>query len=445
MVRVGFQLHTSLDPCLTCLGLLSGLGNPNQNEIPQCQLQRLQGLVNGLFPDSTGAVPFWLDTLCVPLARETREAAIRALGSVYSCAVTVLVLDDTLAEITCRGANAVELIMAIRASTWAKRLWTFSESRLAQELNFQFGDMVASLTTIAKLVVLEDGLRKSEYLMRHNDLPRAYYVEHSMASWLTMRALAVIYALAPRDLAEEDKAPRQFLMLLDELGYRWTSKLKDETTCLAGILGIDPGPILEHDSAEERMHAFLKMLPSVPADIAFTLRKKSQQPGRRWMPLTFLGGGSQEDCLPTFLPSPATVSDDGLIVTSEGMVLQGKPGKDFDLQPRSRTRIEYHRNTYVLRTPRGLVRNVSGLLCKSLAIILQKFLRNEGAFYSGILVSILESADARLVVKLEMKVQLFEAEMVRERAGRDVFREVEEGPPAIKTRALPPGQEWLVR
>ncbi|TPX15251.1 uncharacterized protein E0L32_004528 [Thyridium curvatum] len=421
-----------------------GLGNPNQNAIPQCQLQRLQGLVNGLFPDSTGPVPFWLDTLCVPLARETREAAIRAMGSVYSCAVTVLVLDDTLAEVTCRGADAVELIMAIRASTWAKRLWTFSESRLAQELTFQFGDMVANLTTIAKLVVLEDGLRKSEYLMRHNDLPRAHYVENSMAGWLTTRALGAIYALVPRDLAEEDKTPLHFLMLLDELGYRWTSKLKDETICLAGVLGIDPGPILEHDSAEERMHAFLKMLPSVPAAIAFTSRKKSQQPGRRWMPLTFLGG-SQEDWLLTLVRSPATVSDDGLIVTSEGMVLQGKPGKDFDLQPRSRTRIECHGNTYVLRTSRGLVHNFSGLLCKSLAIILQTSLGNEGALYSGLLVTILESADARLIVKLEMKVQLLEDEMVRERVGRDVFREVEDVPPAIKTTPLPPGQEWLVQ
>jgi len=47
-----------------------GLGNAIANTLPWCQLQRIQGLVDALYQDTAGnqhPVPFWMDTLCVPV------------------------------------------------------------------------------------------------------------------------------------------------------------------------------------------------------------------------------------------------------------------------------------------------------------------------------------------------------------------------------------------
>ncbi len=66
-----------------------GLGNPNHNSLPFCQIKRLQELVQ----ESTGKpLPFWIDTICVPLEERLRGKAIANMAKVYRSAAAVLVL-----------------------------------------------------------------------------------------------------------------------------------------------------------------------------------------------------------------------------------------------------------------------------------------------------------------------------------------------------------------
>lgn len=59
-----------------------GLGNPRCNSLPQCQLVQLQGFCNGLYSDMPNCkpVPFWIDTLCVPVGHDPAERALRKIA-----------------------------------------------------------------------------------------------------------------------------------------------------------------------------------------------------------------------------------------------------------------------------------------------------------------------------------------------------------------------------
>jgi hypothetical protein len=78
-----------------------GLGNAKSNSLPLCQLQRLRSYINalgekvGIFMQDR-PIPFWIDTLNVPLERESRKLALKALTKTYADAIYVLVLNEEL-------------------------------------------------------------------------------------------------------------------------------------------------------------------------------------------------------------------------------------------------------------------------------------------------------------------------------------------------------------
>lgn len=64
-----------------------GLGNPSANKLPQCQLSRLQGLVDNMVPAHQRPMPFWIDTLFIPKidkdsTTEDKEAKYAALHAI---------------------------------------------------------------------------------------------------------------------------------------------------------------------------------------------------------------------------------------------------------------------------------------------------------------------------------------------------------------------------
>ena len=124
-----------------------GLGNPQANCLPRCQLNRIQGLVNSLDPEEAYLIPFWIDTLCVPLAPEIKNLAIINMDKTYRNAEDVLVLDNSWKGVT-NEMSAVELMMRIRYSTWMTRLWTFQEARLSRHLWFQLQDGPLSINDV---------------------------------------------------------------------------------------------------------------------------------------------------------------------------------------------------------------------------------------------------------------------------------------------------------
>ncbi|KAI5837087.1 hypothetical protein DFP73DRAFT_569377 [Morchella snyderi] len=118
-----------------------GMGNARQNSLPRCQLAQIQRLVNELY-ESDEPIPFWIDTLCVPLVKRYRNMAITRMSRTYRDADKVLVLDLSLRRVSL--SSPLECMMHVAVSPWATRLWTFQEGVLAKRAYFRFSDGAAT-------------------------------------------------------------------------------------------------------------------------------------------------------------------------------------------------------------------------------------------------------------------------------------------------------------
>ncbi|KAL8670078.1 MAG: hypothetical protein Q9168_005363 [Polycauliona sp. 1 TL-2023] len=145
-----------------------GLGNPLANRMPRCQLDRIQSLANGIDPKREPPVPFWIDTICVPIAPELKNLAIMSMGSVYHEAEDVLVFDQVWKDVP-MATPALELMIRIKYSTWATRLWTFQEARLSRNLWFHLRDGSVPLRSAGNTHQLGQTLHQiSDMLLEHN-------------------------------------------------------------------------------------------------------------------------------------------------------------------------------------------------------------------------------------------------------------------------------------
>ena len=298
----------------------SGLGNLHQNSIPMCQALRIQKLVNNMFPDEMHPVPFWLDTLCVPLRRPARDEAIKAMRTTYTNAAKVLVLDAVLQQASISDIDITEVAMRIRTSTWGRRLWTFHESCLAKSLHYQFADRAITCEWLEQ--------RQSEDSLA---LPQKYEVLHkptSLPKFAIKRRLASINRTLENSILWIKSQERAFKFdpnhsttdLTNCLRYRWTSRLADETICLAGILGHGLENVLEYEDEENRMIAFILSFDQLPSDILFINRPRIIREGYGWVPRTFLGGDHQTISLA--LPGSAHPTTTGLEISTEGMTIE---------------------------------------------------------------------------------------------------------------------------
>ena len=115
-----------------------GLGNSFSNSLPMCQISRLQSLVDRLYPKISGPVPFWIDTLFIPLTVPGQYLALEAAYNVYRRADATIVLDESIVN---TPTGSAELNMGkIKESQWAQRLWTICEGAVAKSLKVQFKD-----------------------------------------------------------------------------------------------------------------------------------------------------------------------------------------------------------------------------------------------------------------------------------------------------------------
>lgn len=125
-----------------------GLGNSYANSLPICQISRLQSLVDRLYPSIPGPVPFWIDTLCIPLTAPGQYLAFEALYDVYRCADETIMLDDSVLNTPTRSAE--QNMIKIKDSQWAHRLWTIREGAIAKSLKVQFQDSVLDLVALIR-------------------------------------------------------------------------------------------------------------------------------------------------------------------------------------------------------------------------------------------------------------------------------------------------------
>jgi hypothetical protein len=125
-----------------------GLGSSTANSLPACQILLLQKMSNDLLPDAEQPVPFYIDTLCVPLAGRAKRVALRNMRALFGLADKVLVLDSDL--IRTRSGLPQENLTRMRISVWMKRLWTVQECAVSQDVYFRFKDRHLSLNDLLK-------------------------------------------------------------------------------------------------------------------------------------------------------------------------------------------------------------------------------------------------------------------------------------------------------
>lgn len=290
-----------------------GLGNSKANSIPICQLN---ALLRSLYEikhdkemmekkgakDDRSMMPFWLDTLCIPVGDEyqsLREFSIQKMHDIYQQAHCALVLDPDFVRMTRRQTPLHEIVCRVFLSGWITRLWTFQEGALPSILYIRAKDGIIDIYPLCK-----------RYIQRHcDDWIRA----RPVADTLVYDAIPLLSFSMPRE--EDARVGIDFYktreLYIEEslmrITWRMTSRPGDETVCFATTLGFDPGPILkiklpgnDSDSGEayeaaqlrcqeKRMIAFLKLLPTIPLSILFSRGPRiSSVKGYRWAPSTLL-------------------------------------------------------------------------------------------------------------------------------------------------------------
>jgi hypothetical protein len=148
---------------------MAGLGSDLQNHLPFCQLSLIQSLVDQLAASDTGATFFWIDSLCIPLQKDTRKVAVQAVWDIFASALHVLVLDPPLYLHT--FSSPEEALIRIRYSNWKKRLWTLREGFVSKNLIFRFANQFMSLRKISAQFESwkENNIPKFTAIRGHND------------------------------------------------------------------------------------------------------------------------------------------------------------------------------------------------------------------------------------------------------------------------------------
>ncbi|KAI1372321.1 hypothetical protein F4677DRAFT_432548 [Hypoxylon crocopeplum] len=313
-----------------------GIGNEKANALPVCQLERLQRLTTevdylhrheppplpisatnalayepSIHSDSeledpeadTELTGFWIDTLCVPIAPEDlRINQIGKMRHIYKDASVVLMLDKWVQKLATTADVAYKFIR-LWLSNWQHRLWTCQEGVFARSLYFQFSDGQQRLFDLLEEAGLrKDGPKRSTIPSYAQDIPA--FNEGR---------------LGRLDIAEK------FNPVLMAVRIRNTTKKKDETICIATLLGLSPKRLLrinkettQGDICEKRIEKFIEMLDLVPQGLIFNKMEHLTKPGYRWVPRTFLGRRMSDQ----LLPQPADF-DTGLLVDEGSLFVQG--------------------------------------------------------------------------------------------------------------------------
>jgi hypothetical protein len=449
------QLDVLADRAYVCISHVwaNGFGNLDANSLPLCQLIRIQNHVNALYHGKTADdnVPFWIDTLCIPVQPEnyaTRRRAIIQMRAIYEQADKVLVVDIELLRSSTVEASHEEVAMRISYSVWWSRLWTLQEAVCARELYFQFQN---GAVNGIELVKRSDEAYCNNHTNRSSSSIREWSASEQIA-WEGLNYLRELYAYKASD------ATSKAALLLQAVNWRSTSWLSDEAICLAGILGVSVQAVLQSPPTE-RLQTFILLQRLFPAIVLFFSGAKMDVDGFRWAPRTFVF--SRASLLSAYRREPnrgigrfepqtamAEADEQGLHVKFPAFKLLG------DLQGCSRAaggRVLFRDAStawwYTFRVMDGTVatpyqeRDLAEI--PNLAIVLPRPPTQDRSFYYGVLVSIYEEDGAgglfaRFVARASVD-QWGEKDVV----GIRIVLGIQDPNPVTAT-SLPEDQQWCI-
>ncbi|KAI3614036.1 het domain protein [Moniliophthora roreri] len=274
-----------------------GLGNPHENALPRCQLQRLRNFILALSSAlrlSRGRpIAMWMDTLCIPVYpqhREYRKLAIRLLAPTYRDATAVLVLDRQFSCVNSQGMSDLEIGIRIISGGWVKRLWTLQEAALTMQskdgpgkIHFQMAD--GPILWDRSNRTFRHVVSKHEHTRRRSPKPNALVSTVQEIKESLLFELWIEVSIGSRLPSVKDLQPAGWETQFQRLAYavqnRATSKVEDEAICLASLAGIDVStildvssvldvtPMLSERTAEQRMQRLYLALREIPSAVIF--------------------------------------------------------------------------------------------------------------------------------------------------------------------------------
>jgi hypothetical protein len=242
-----------------------GLGNSSAHSLPHCQLALLQELSNDNQSDLKESIPFYIDTMCVPLHGRAKKEALRNLAWVYSNAFTVVVLDPSLTNVAV--GSDFDALVRIRYSVWKSRLWTLQEGSLAKGLVFRFANRTYDLDEILRRVRPEAPLsffgRTLEtcplFVNNGSSLARVQAFDRDMKSSTELNSIG----------GPETKTYLRSMLRLGYLGvdrYRFFRLDEEHVKCLLMYQALEEvyfEPLSPKENSEERSYDRLKHLYSL--------------------------------------------------------------------------------------------------------------------------------------------------------------------------------------
>lgn len=347
-----------------------GLGNVENNSLPECQLRRLHVCADDI-PDEIPqraeiesvlygirnlgrkvrdpcclpvhtlfkrrfAEPvkhYWIDTLCVPVASTShRRRAINAMARVYAASTKVIVLDPELQKIDSCGLSAYDLDLLITCSLWRSRSWCLQEGALALSLYICFADR----SVMQPGAGCREGPLSLAGVIWSNDIeyiPTNFELRNNAASLTTffIKYFNHIFcaglegAESRIDWQDPDADPGsndiddgcRFERAWGELETRRTTKHDDVAFILATLLNRSVREIQDLPDRISRMKAIIKSQRYLPFEILFAQPfPKSEE----WVPSFPVYTGNSGLIPHSFNPSglDLEVKPDGLVARCSG-------------------------------------------------------------------------------------------------------------------------------
>ncbi|KAI0545164.1 hypothetical protein F4679DRAFT_562249 [Xylaria curta] len=337
-----------------------GFGNEKKNELYPCQLRLIWRQLRGL---GNGELPFWMDTLVIPVEdayKDMRKLAIGQIFKVFRQSSFTIVLDGGLINLPPGTVDKpAHAAMRILASSWMRRLWTLQEAFLSNKIHFSF----------------QETQKLGMHLREFRDVSGKLEKKESTAS-VTTALLNMVNEHLRRHIIDYERGPRRTYFIHEETGlrekqsavlianiwraakWRTTTNPYHETLALAtllnldyqnsaiGVAGLEQVSTLEEKGTSEIARRtrkrddlmvqfwiqFNSRWPnSIPPGIIFLQGERISRRGFGWAPRTWMSAD------PVDAPDPLSIINstarlevhnlDGLKVSYPGFLLESKNKK----------------------------------------------------------------------------------------------------------------------
>ena len=243
-----------------------------------------------------------MDTLAVPHTQKERKMAIARMRKTYEEAHRVLVIVRDFQDIE-NDINPLEFFIRLFCCTWMRRLWTLQEAVMAKKLLFWLKGGPISFDAM-----IETWKQDSRSFFQPG-----YKLGKELTDW---RALSKNW-----EVNGVFSSVFKFPFVQRAVQYRTTTRQEDEAICMATIFNVDLSPLLELDTAEDRMRRFWLSMRDVPAGILWMQGPRLVDDGFRWAPSTLINRGSRTHFYRTKPLNVGRIVSNGLQLLSPGLLL----------------------------------------------------------------------------------------------------------------------------